>query len=327
MKNFIVCIAIIVFGFGQNVFGCKMKGKSLSKFDYSEYIFIGKVVGYTDAVKFDEARANNSVEPLSYTDTNQSGKRSKETVGLAVKVIDSVYLPKVPAENFEIFLYDLIASCSVEGKTLDDLKRLFPIDTEVRVIAKVAEFVPRLANDKTIQLEVRPSEPNSIIANTDKSGIRMTSGISVFIYKDYSYDMNGYSVSNYLLPSFEVRKDLLRLEQAKTQLDRNAILDRLFHAPSNSDLYMSGLFNTYAGSQAEADRMFESHLKATSPETYEQYMIVKKTLDELIKRGFDKKLADEAIGMALSEGTDFEPAKLVKRAAEILGASKKRIKP
>jgi hypothetical protein len=323
MKSLVICIALIFAGMSQNGFGCVLMGKSLSKFDDSEYVFIGKVVGYTDPVRFDDKQANASVEPLSSTDLNQTVKAPPETTGLIVKVVEIVHLPKSPVESFEVFPFNLMADCSIGGQQLFELRSRYPIDLEVRIIAKEAEFVPSINGKKVIRIEVRPSEPNHIITNLNK-GIRMTSSSSFFSYKDYTYDMDSDSDSKYLLPAFEVRKDLLRLERAKTQPDRNSILDRLFHAPPNSDLDMSELFNTYAGSQAEADRLFESHLKATSPETYDAYTIVRQTLDELIKRGFDKKHAEEAVQKALSEGTEFESAKLVKRAAEILSPTKKR---
>lgn len=327
MKIFLICVALISVGLCQNSLGCTLAAKSLSKFDESEYVFIGKVVGYTDVVTFDENRANNSVEPMSATNMVHSDKKPRETVGLIVKIVENVYLPKVPVEHFEIFPYDLMADCSIGGKSIDDLKRLFPTDAEIRVIAKESEFIPKATNKGTIRLEERPSEPNSIAINIDKKGLRMTTSLSVFSYKDYSYDMNSDSDSKYLLPAFEIRKDLLRLKTSKTQVERNSILDRLFHVPSNVDLELKELFDTYAASQAEADRYYESQLESSSPETYKQYKVYKKTLDELIKRGFEKKLAEDAIGKALSEGTDLEAEVLIKRAAEILGSSKKKPNP
>ncbi len=327
MKRLVICVALIFVGLGQSSYGCTLMGKTLSRFDDSEYVFIGKVAGYTMPVGFDEKRANNSVEPLSYTHVDQSKKAPMETVGLVVKVLESVYLPKTPTENFEIFLFDLMADCSIRGKTVEDLMRLFPTGLEIRVVAKQSEFVERSSGQKNLRLEVRPSEPNSIISNVEKNGSRLTSSSSVFSYKDYTYDMDSDSDSKYLLPAFEARKDLLRLERAETQPDRNSILDRIFHAPPNSDLDMGGLFDSYAGGQAEADRYFESYLKATSPETFAEYKVFKQALDELIKRGFDKKAAEEAIGKALSEGTDFDSSKLMERVVEILGSSKPKPKP
>lgn len=326
MKIFLVCIVLISAGLYQNSLGCVLAGKSLSKFDESEYVFIGKVVGLTKPVAFDETRANDSVAPLSYTNTDRSKKEPREAVGLIVKVIESVYLPKTPVAYFEIFPYDLMADCSIGGKSAGDLNRLFPNGLEIRVIAKESEFVPGAAGNGVIRLEVRSSEPNSIITNIDQKDRRMTLSSSVFSYKDYKYNANSDSDSKYLLPGFEIRKDLLRLKNSKGQSERNTILDRLFHAPPHAELELKDLFDNYAANQAEADRYFESHLKSTSPETYEQYKIYRQTLDELIRRGFEKKSAEEAIGKALSEGANFETAALVIKSIEILEASKNQPK-
>lgn len=297
MKNLFFSFIISIFVLTQTVFSCTLGLTALSKFDATEFIFIGEVVGYTPPVK--------------------SKKLNTAVYGLIIKNKETVYLPKIPKGNLEVFPFGLGVECSLFGTDLDKLKKDFPINSEVRVIAKEAEIIPK-AKNKNIRLEIRPSELSSISLNIDEQGNRMTSANSGFDYKSFEYK-DGDSFSKYLLPEFEIRKDLLRLKKAQNQFELNRILDKLFYAPVYTNLSFGGLFQEHTSSISEYERYYETHLKMTDPEFYEQqYLVYKDTLAELIKLGYRKKTAKKALGEAIKRSDDFTKQSWLKISLQIL---------
>ena len=227
MKNFIftICCLCAPILFVNSTFGCTLAGKPLSDFDETEYIFFGEVIGYTKSVK--------------------SEKLGNYAYGLVVKVKERVFLPKTPKTHFEIFPIKLWSDCSEGGTNIEELKKDFPLNSEIRVITKESEILPNLS-DGNIRLEDRPREFGSIVLNYDKNQKRMTSADSVFDYKSFKYDINEIFPSKYLLPNFEIRKDLLRLKNSQSQNERINILSRLRNAPDCcSDLDFQAVFDKY----------------------------------------------------------------------------------
>ena len=275
-----------------------MAGESIGKFDETEYVFIGEIVGYTQPV--------------------QSRRLMQDAYGLVVKIKENVFLPKTPKTHFELFPIELWADCSFAGTRLDNLKKDFPLNAEIRVIAKEAEILPNNSTDGNIRLEDRPNEISSIALNVDDYKTRMTFANSVFDYASYKYDDNKDSISKYLLPNFEIRKDLLRLNKAKNHEEVTKILDRLLFAPVFSDLNFDELFKNFTLTEVEYNAYFETHLKMTDLETYEQYKIYHGTLLELIKLGYERKTAEEAIFEAIKQGTEIEQQKLLEKSLQIL---------
>jgi hypothetical protein len=299
MKKLVFSIFLAVIFFSQIIFGCSLAGKSIDKFDETEYIFIGQVAGYTAPLK--------------------SSKLTSEAYGLIVKVKEIVYLPKTPETHFEIFPIQLWADCSEGGTTLEKLKKDFPVEAEIRVIAKKAAYFPASLPNGVIRLEDRPGETSSLSLNYDKTDSRLTSADSLFDYKAFDYRSGKDSIAKYFLPNFEVRKDLLRLTKAKNHQEVRALLDKLLFVMSSTDLSFGGLVKNYTLTEAEYDHYIETELKMNSPETYkEQYVPYKAALTELVKLGYERKAAEEALDKAFSEGTDFDKSKLVEKALQIL---------
>lgn len=223
---FIVCFLCASVFFVNSAFGCTLGRTSLMDFDETEYIFIGEVIGYTKPVK--------------------SAKLRNDAYGLIVKVKESVYLPKTPKNDFEVFPIKLWADCSDGGTSIEELKKEFQIGSEIRVIAKTTELIPNNSTEENIRLEDRPGELGNIVPNYDENKSRMTSADSVFDYKAFKYDRNKDSFSKYLLPNFEVRKDLFRLKNSRTQKERNDILTRLRDLPiCCNDLDFQSVFDRY----------------------------------------------------------------------------------
>ena len=315
--------ALFISGLGlTSVYGCTLFKETVSKFDPSEFIFIGKVVGYTGPVEFDGQKANGSLKPMSLTYVDRIEEPRFVTYGLVVEAVESVHLP-IKSNHFEIFEYTLGADCLVQGVSQFYLPDHYPLNSEVRVISKRASLLLGKSKALSIRLENRLTEDGSIALNIDHQGKRMTSADTIFDYKAYSYDMNRDSDSKYLLPVFEIRKELFRLSKLKDQVLRNQILDRIFHAPSN-DISHGEIFKNHTSSDSEYRRYFEAYLKMTSPETYVQHKAVQDALDRLSQLGYTKFEAEKAIGKALEEGTDFDANKLFDASLKFLPVRKRK---
>lgn len=290
-----ICLALVLFV--PAAFSCTLAGKALGKFDETEYVFIGEVVGYTKGVK--------------------SPKLDSDAYGLIVKVKESVYLPNQPKTHFEVFPIMLYSDCSRNGTSIENLSKDYPLNSEIRVIGKTAEILPNEPANGSIRLEDRPGETTSIVLNHNQKGRRLTSADSVYDYKTFDYD-NAEAGSESRLPGFELRKDLLRLSRTKNHDEVKKILDKLIYAVPFADLDFGALLKNYTLNEAEYDRYFEAELKANSPEQYKQYTVYKAALTELVKRGFERRSAEEALTKALSEGTEISEQKLVERSLQIL---------
>lgn len=266
MKNLFSSIILVSTFFVYTSAGCSLAGKSLSKFDKTEYIFIGKVVGYTEALRLPGSRM--------------------QTVGLIVEVTERINLPKTPEAHFEVFPYNLGADCSILGTDKNELEEEFPDGAEVRVIAKEAKLLPSVLTDGDIRLEVRPEEPSGIARNFYENGERMTSANSIFNYEtfraptpaDYTEDFMPFLDAKVFLPDFELRKDLLRLEKSKTQPEKSQILQRLLYLPIQSAASVPELLKRYAANKNEFDDLYYKRLFEIEGLSDEDYKVIKKTV-------------------------------------------------
>ncbi len=323
MKSLIFFTAILLLSI-QLALGCMISSRSISKFDDDEFVFIGIVIGYTKDIVFDEKKDNKSVAAISSTFLRKTEKQPTRVAGLIIKVKESVYLPK-PGREFEVFQYDLMADCSLSGVTSSKLESEFPINSEVRVIAKEAVLLTEPSQGKT-RLEDRPREQGQIIINSDKHNKQLSSSESIFNYKIYSYDIDKDSVSKYLLPSFEIRKDLLRLKKASTQNARDAIIDRLFYAPIGTEIDFKIILDLYAANEADARRTYETFLETRDPEGYEAYQAWEKVVNDLSNLGYSRPVAERAMRVAVEEGTFLDNKTFLQKCKDILARYKQNQK-
>lgn len=309
MKQLFTVIFFLLITF-YTTFSCTLAGKSLQDFDNEEYIFIGEVVGYTNPIK--------------------SSKLRDAATGLIVKVKESVYLPKTPKNNFEVFPIELWADCSFGGKSADELKKEFPINSEIRVIAKEATILPKLSNGNT-RLEDNPEDLSSIKLQTDEIRNFMSSKNKSFDYKSFKTLIEDKKQTYSRLPDFEIRKDLLRLKREKSQIERTKILqtflDMSICCPDiYNDVNFYSIFKKYASNQEEFNYFWETQLKETSPETFEQVKVLQYVENRLVNLGYRKNSIDKAIEKAIREGGNLEKSKLLERCLQILRATKKKVK-
>lgn len=262
MKKILLTISFALVFFAQAGFACTLAIKPLSGFDKTEYIFIGEVTGYT-------------AEPV------KSEKLRGEAHGLIVKVKESVYLPKTPKTHFEIFPFQLWSDCSDAGASLRELKKSFPLNSEIRVIAKEAERLPRALPDGNIRLEDRADELGSIALNYDENKNRLSFAGSVFDYKSFKYDINENSAAKYRLPDFEARKDLLRLANSKTRAEKSSILARLLYFPVGGRLDIYAIFKEHSESKDAYEHLYCKRLLEIEGLSSDEFEALKKDLPKV----------------------------------------------
>ena len=176
--------------------GCTIIVHPITGFDLSEYIFIGEVV--------------DIVGPI------QPKYVVGEAWGLAIRVEAEVFLPRKSRSNYEVFRFNRESDCSLEGESMKELLKAYPIGSKVRVVAR--EFVAPKSMDGSIRLT---STNLGIVPNDYKAGD--------WLSREYNYKT--YDRSDYSLVDFELRKDLLRLSKSKSEKRSVAILERLVYYP------------------------------------------------------------------------------------------------
>ena len=198
--------------------GCSSPIHPISEFDSKQYVFIGEVLDVAGPFK------------------SESKMVIGEVWGLQVKVTDVVYLPQSPVSYVEVMRYDLTPWCGVEGWNREKLLRNYPVGSQVRVIAKESTLLESKLPDGNIRLESTRDNSGIIARNSEPE--LTTSAESVYDYRKYADRQNDAhpSESNYYLPHFELRKDLLRLRDAASEEEKIKILERLSSFPHVAEL-------------------------------------------------------------------------------------------
>lgn len=294
MKPYVLAALFCFLCLVELSFGCTWKAKYLSKFDETEFIFIGTVRGYTGPY--------------------ESAKLRSKAFGLVVDVKESVHLPKTPKANFEVFPIRLGSDCSFSGETLEQLKQYFSVGSEIRVIAKEAKYISGAGSEDVINLELGPGDSGQLSRNRDLEGQSMTSAKSIFDYKSFSFDPDKDSWEKLRLRSFEARKDLYRLWSAPTQMEKNAVLDRLTGSKYIGIDFFE-VSRTYTANEIDAERYFEKHLQIVDPIFSAHYPAYKYSSDELLRQGYERRSVVGVLRRIIRESKKPLPKELMLRKA------------
>ena len=171
--NFIFLIFILLF-ISASAFPCTAVVSTPTKFDSSEYIFIGRVINFLGPQQPDSL----------YRDYNS----------LLVEIIDPIYLPKTPLKYFEIIDYDLSPDCQLIPWDLGTIQRLYPINSYIRVVAKDSKHMTRNVNSENIGLDLNPFNNSHISFDFPNIPALHSSHDSKYDYRYMSED----SVANFL---------------------------------------------------------------------------------------------------------------------------------
>jgi hypothetical protein len=257
--RFIYCILLACMIAPAISRGCSLPATPVKGFDPAEYIFTGVVI--------------DIVGPF------ESKKFRGKAWGLKVKVDETIYLPKTPANYFEVFPYQLGVDCSTVGTSKVKLEKYYPVGAKIKVIAKEAKLLPGKPGGGNIRLEDLPDSPGSVSRNYYEDGRLMASARPVFDYKNYRQAAPADYVSDFMpfldahvrLPEFELRKDLLRLRSAKSESEKFRILERLLYYPERWSLDFAGIAKDHVKEPATLktlnDRRAAWDNRYESPET------------------------------------------------------------
>lgn len=216
IKYFFLLVTFLFFS-SSATFGCTLGIPPISDFDPTHYIFIGEIVEVMENVKY------------------QSQGIQDKAVGFKVKVTENIYAPK-QAAYFEVFPLSLTSSCGLMSDT-KKLRDQFSVGSKIRVVAKRATvFNDQSTENSVVRLETSIFNRGSFSRNDLSENLRSSAtsiyDCSKFIQKERTNSAEDALIeSNYYLPEFELRKDLLRLKESKAENDRTKILERLVFYP------------------------------------------------------------------------------------------------
>lgn len=221
MKKIFSILFVILF-FDTIIFACsmvRMAQPPIASFNHKSYIFVGEVVGYTEIAKSRNEKGERIEEHKFYGE----GK------GLKIKPLEIINLPNDSKDYFELFKFGVTSWCA---PAIDDAD--LPVGTKLRIIANEATLLPNRSSENRIRLESQIFDTLSVIKDKNEF---VTSADSVFDYKTWKSLQAKAQQSNETKIAFsdfmyvEIVKDLIRLEKAEKEKQREKILDRLLYAP------------------------------------------------------------------------------------------------
>jgi hypothetical protein len=149
-----------------------------------------------------------------------------------VRVTHELNLPNKSGDYLEVYPLGLTNACEETGTSQEALKEFYPTRSKIRVVGVEASRFDSRSADGTIRLAL--TEMNGgLVARNDLSDGFDTTAETVYDYKkDKEHTRSAQdkaSVFYYYsrLGDFELRKDLIRLRDAKKVSERFAILKRL----------------------------------------------------------------------------------------------------
>lgn len=218
--GFACAILVLLCLNGSSAFACSLRSKPLTKFDDSEYIFIGTVVGYTDPIEI-PGRAN--------TNDGRGGEPGDwyRAQGLRVKVKQAINVPEPKGDTFEVFEYFYSGVCQPIGLIESILQDRAPVGKDVLVIGRRARVLP--SGVDTTRLEEAPAG-GLILSFKYLAPDLYPTAESIADYQKLALDEKSRGVI-YSLLRFESRKDLLRLQNAPDLETKRQLLNHLLYLP------------------------------------------------------------------------------------------------
>jgi|GEM_PF-3323575 len=206
------------------VLGCKIAITPANDIDTTKQVFIGEVTGYLEA-KYSKPESETGIKG--------------NALGLKIKVTENIY-SIYSASTYEVFPLRLTSWCGLESYNDEELKEKFPIGSEVRIIASVAEKIENKTVENAIRLEASVRNRGSVSRNDLNEKLK-SSADRIYDYKDYEWrqpvtqEEYNLASSQHYLPYFELMKDFLRLKKSKTESEKLSILERLIYFPHYLD--------------------------------------------------------------------------------------------
>jgi len=228
----------------------------VSHFDTAHYIFIGEIVEVIKNVKYESRGVKG------------------EAVGFKVKVSENIYSQK-QAAYFEVFPLHLTPSCGLSSYTKELLEQ-FSVGSRVRVVAKETTVFKNSSGENSITRLDTSIYNHGSFSKNDVSANLQTSAKSIYDYSSFTAKQrktaadDALVASNYYLPEFELRKDLLRLKEAKSEDEKIKIVERLVFYPHVYNLDYLWMVRLYVSNQDKfvvLQRQWEQRVKEINSKT------------------------------------------------------------
>ena len=183
-----------------------------------------------------------------------------EAFALRVAVDERLHSPEPVAGVVDILEYNLGAGCDAIGMSRADLRNRFPPGTRVRIVARAATKVPAARAGEPTRLEAGPFNAHALLGPiySEEPLSASLAGVYDFatpidIARLERIDAKRFEWSWYDgVVGFETIKELLRLETARTDAERVAILRRIRNLPSARSIDFDGLVRTHVRDSAIA---------------------------------------------------------------------------
>lgn len=219
----VLVAAFFVIGISANFsLGCLTPGSVIGSFDPDNYVFIGKVKGYT-------------------TDAELLG-RQQIIRGLEVESTDIVSPITLPFQTI-VFPLRRMADCERGGLTKPELEEEYPIGSEIKVIARKANDIKYPATNNLI-LEAGFVDHTFVAPNPKEKIEGRNNGYHAFDYTKANDSFLSSPQARYYFVAFEVQKDLARLSRSVLS-ERLLILKRLRLAPNYARINFELIEATY----------------------------------------------------------------------------------
>lgn len=219
-------------------YACSFVPVPVYEVEKDEYIFTGKVVGYTAVEEFESRKSDNN--------KINSNPQWFYGSGVIIEVIDFVHPLNVSEKKFEVFRYTVDGACRRLGIFQTELEIHYPLNSKVMVVGKPATLVNEKSESVIPRLEIA-----LVTGSLTKSFGDLPAIDSVADYKNLHTS----------LEKFEIRKDLLRLANTSDHSETRAILKRMIEIPRG--LYkvdLIYLIHKYIPEKQIADKMYQDFM-------------------------------------------------------------------
>ena len=181
----------------------------------NEHIFTGKIIGYSG--------------PIQPKDTNNPAW------GIRVRVTGKVQLSPPPQEEYDVYFFPIDPACRHDGLPKEKVQSLYQVGEEVQIVAVPPRKESMEKSDHLILFVSPALDSQSHFARPSKATLTPD---GQFRYKQSQFYETGSmrqalweDSTEPMVFSFEWRKDLIRLRNAKDDQERVPIVKRMIGFP------------------------------------------------------------------------------------------------
>jgi hypothetical protein len=182
--------------------------------------------------------------------------------GLRVRITERLHSPEPTGSLVDVFEYNLTSACEALGIAPQELMRQYPPGTAVRVVARAASRLP-VDPSSPRRLEAGPYNAH-VLVGPIYAGEPLSASLAGVYDFATPIDVDRYERIdaqrfNWLwydgLVEFELAKELLRLDRARSDAETLPILRRIGHNPLRREIDLAALAARYVQDGDAAARL------------------------------------------------------------------------